>query len=156
MSKANKHKIFSVRSGSSPGGGEEDQDSFIQKALKVYKSLKVKSQTRPKFAVPLKKTAYNLFFKDMQEIKELKGATVSQASIIIPRKWEKAKANDKEMKKYSDLYEAEKRPYKEYLQRYQEDHHIDKVEIISLHKEGNKISTMAGAKGSCKDRCKGS
>ena len=59
------------------------------------------------------------------------------------------------MKKYSDLYEAEKRPYKEYLQRYQEDH-IDKVEIISLHKEGNKISTMAGAKGSCKDRCKGS
>ena len=153
MSKANKHKIFSVRSGSSPGGGEEDQDSFIQKALKVYKSLKVKSQT--KFAVPLKKTAYNLFFKDMQEKKELKGATVSQASIIIPRKWEKAKANDKEMKKYSDLYEAEKRPYKEYLQRYQEDH-IDKVEIISLHKEGNKISTMAGAKGSCKDRCKGS
>ena len=155
MSKANKHKIFSVRSGSSPGGGEEDQDSFIQKALKVYKSLKVKSQTRPKFAVPLKKTAYNLFFKDMQEKKELKGATVSQVSIIIPRKWEKAKANDKEMKKYSDLYEAEKRPYKEYLQRYQEDH-IDKVEIISLHKEGNKISTMAGAKGSCKDRCKGS
>lgn len=72
MSKANKHKIFSVRSGSSPGGGEEDQGSFIQKALKVYKSLKVKSQTRPKLAVPLKKTAYNLFFKDMQEKKELK------------------------------------------------------------------------------------
>lgn len=49
------------------------------------------------------------------------------------------------MKKYSDLYEAEKGPNKEYLQRYQEDH-TDKVEIISLHKEGNKISTMAGAK----------
>ena len=69
----------------------------------------MKSETRPKLVVPPKKTAYNLFFKDMQEKKELKRATVSQASIIIPRKWEKAKANDKEMKKYSDLYEAEKR-----------------------------------------------
>ena len=45
----------------------------------------------------------------MQETKEeLKGVTVSQASAIISKEWKKVKASDKKMKKYWDLYEAEK------------------------------------------------
>ena len=53
------------------------------------------------------------------------------------------------MKKYRDLYEVEKRRFEEALQRYQEDH-IDKVEIISLHKSCNKTGTKASTKTDAK------
>ena len=41
------------------------------------------------------------------------------------------------MEKYKNLNEKEKRLHKEALQRYQEDH-MDKMEIINLHKRCNK------------------
>ena len=66
--------------------GVEDKGSFIQKALKVYKTFKVKSLKTPKLDVPAKKTAYNLFYKDMRETnEELKGVTVSKTSAIISK-----------------------------------------------------------------------
>ena len=66
--------------------GVEDKGSFIQKALKVYKTFKVKSLKTPKLDVPAKKKVYNLFCKDMQKTKEeLKGITISKASPIISK-----------------------------------------------------------------------
>ena len=44
-------------------GVEEDKDSFIQKALKVFKTFKVKCLKTPKLDVPAKKTVYNLLQK---------------------------------------------------------------------------------------------
>ena len=41
------------------------------------------------------------------------------------------------MKKYKNLYEEEKQRHEEALQRYQEDH-MDKTQIINLHKKCNK------------------
>ena len=41
------------------------------------------------------------------------------------------------MKNYKDLYEEEKQRHEEALQKYQEDH-MDKIEIIHLHKRCNK------------------
>ena len=71
---------------------EDNKDSFIQKELKVFKTFKVKSLKTPKLDVPAKKTAYNLFCKDMQETKEeLKGVTVSKAIAIILKEWKKLK-----------------------------------------------------------------
>ena len=65
---------------------EVDKDSFIQKALKVCKTFKVKFLKTSKLDVPAKKTACNLFCKDMQETEEeLKGATISKASPIISK-----------------------------------------------------------------------
>ena len=65
-------------------GIEDNKDSFIQKALKVCKFFKVNSLKASKLDVPTKKTAHNLFCKDMQETKqELKGVTVFKASPII-------------------------------------------------------------------------
>ena len=49
------------------------------------------------------------------------------------------------MKKYRDLYEVEKQRYEEALQRYQEDH-MDKVEIVNLHKRCSKIGAKAKTK----------
>ena len=90
-------------------GVEDDKDIFMQKALKVFKTFKVKSLKTPKPDAPAKKIAYNLFYKDMQATKEeLKGAPVSKASAIISKEWKKVKASDKKMKKYRDLYEVEK------------------------------------------------
>ena len=90
-------------------GVEGDKDSFIQKALKVCKTFKVKSLKTPRLDVPAKKTTYYLFFKDMRETKkELKGVAVSKASATISKEWKKVKASDKKMKKYRDLYEVEK------------------------------------------------
>ena len=131
-------------------GVEGDKDSFIQKALKVCKTFKVKSLKTPTLDVPAKKATYYLFFKDMQETKkELKGVTVSKASAIVSKEWKKVKASDKKMKKYRDLYKVEKQRYEEALQRYQKDH-IDEVEIINLHKRcnktGAKVETKRGAK----------
>ena len=109
------------------------------------KSLKI-----PKFDVPPKKTAYNLFNKDMQETKrQLQGVTVSKASAIISKDCKKVKVSDKKIKKYRDLYEAEKQQYEEAQQRYQQDH-LDKVEIISLHKRCNKTATKAATKAATK------
>ena len=51
-------------------GGKEDKDNFIQKALKVCKVFKVKPLKTPKPDVPSKKTAYNLFCKDIRKTKK--------------------------------------------------------------------------------------
>ena len=69
--------------------------------------------------------------------KELHGIPVSKASAIISMEWKNVKASEKNMNKYKDLYEEEKRRHEEVLQRYQEDH-MDKMEIINLHKRCNK------------------
>ena len=118
--------------------GKEDKDNFIQKALKVRKVFKVKPLKTPKPDIPSKKTAYNLFCKDIRKTKkELKGIPVSKASAIISKEWKKVKASEKKIKKYKDLYEEEKKRHEEALQRYQGDH-TDKMEIISLHRRCNK------------------
>ena len=46
-------------------GVKEDKDNFIQKAFKVCKVFKVKPLKAPRPDVPSKKTAYNLFCKDI-------------------------------------------------------------------------------------------
>ena len=67
-------------------GGKEDKDNFIQKALKVCKVFKVKPLKTPKPDAPSKKTACNLFCKDIRKIKkELQGVLVSKASAIISK-----------------------------------------------------------------------
>ena len=72
-------------------GVEDDKDSFTQKELKICKTFKVKPLKTPKLDVPAKKTAYNLFYKDMRETnEELKGVTVSKASAIILKEWKKS------------------------------------------------------------------
>ena len=117
---------------------KEDKDIFIQKTLKVCKVFKVKPLKIPKPDVPSKKTAYNLFYKDIRKTKkELRGVAVSKASAIISKECKKAKASENKMKKYKDLYEEEKQRHEEALQRYQEDH-ADEMEIIKLHKKCNK------------------
>ena len=66
--------------------GKEDKDNFIQKALKVCKVFKVKPLKTPKPDVPSKKTAYNLFCKDIRRTKEeLEGVPVSKAKAIISK-----------------------------------------------------------------------
>ena len=118
--------------------GKKNKDNFIQKALKVCKAFKVKPLKTSKPHVPSKKTADNLFCKDIRKIKkELQGVPVSKASAIISKEWKKVKASEKKMKKYKDLYEEEKQRHEEALQRYQEDH-MDEMEIINLHKRCNK------------------
>ena len=65
-------------------GGKNDKDNFIQKALKVCKVFKVKPLKTPKPDVRSRKTAYNLFCKDIQKIKkDLESVPVSKASAII-------------------------------------------------------------------------
>ena len=67
-------------------GVKEDKDNLIQKALKVCKVFKVKPLNIPKPDVPSKKTAYNLFCKDIQKTKkELQDVPVSKASVIISK-----------------------------------------------------------------------
>ena len=118
--------------------GKEDKGNFIQKALKVCRVFKVKPLKTPKPDVPTKKTAYNLFCKDIRKLKkELQSVPVSKASAIISKEWKKVKTSNKKIKKYKELYEEEKRQHEEALQRYQEDH-MDEMEIISLHKRCNK------------------
>ena len=90
-------------------GVKEDKDNFIQKALKVCKVFKVKPLKTPKSDVPSKKTAYNLFWKDIRKTKkELQGVPVSKVSAIILKEWKKVAASKKKMKNYKDLYEEEK------------------------------------------------
>ena len=74
-----------------------------------------------------------LFCRDIRKIKkELQVVPFSKASAIISEESKKVKASDKEMKKYGDLCEEDKRRHEEALQRYQD--HIDEMEIINLHK----------------------
>ena len=114
--------------------GKKGKDNFIKKTFKVCKVFKVKPLITPRSDVPSKKTAYNLFCKDIQKIKkELQGVPVYKATAIISKKWKKVKVSSKKMKKYRDLYKEEKLRHEEALHRYQE-YHIDEMEIISLHK----------------------
>ena len=131
--------------------GKEDKDNFIQKALKVCKVFRVKPLKISKPDVPSKKTAYNLFCKDIQKIKkELQGVPVSKASAIISKESKKVKASN--MKKYRDLYKEEKQRHEEALQRYQD--HIDEMEIINLHKRCKKTDTKVAAKTGVKTTSK--
>ena len=132
--------------------GKEDKDNFIQKALKVCKVFKVKPLKRPKLDVPSKKTAYNLFWRDIRKTKkELQGVPASKASAVISKEWKKVKASEKKTKKYKDLYGEEKQRHEEALQKYQEDQ-TDETEIINLHKRRNrkarKVSQPKKASGS--------
>ena len=127
-------------------GVKEDKDNFIQKALKVCKVFKVKPLKTPRPDVLSKKTAYNLFCREIRKTKkELQGVPVSKASAIISKEWKKVKTSEKKMKKHKDLYEEEKQRQEEALQRYQEDH-MDEMEIINLQKRFNKTDTKAVAK----------
>ena len=106
--------------------------------MQVCKVFKVKPLNTATPDVPSKKTAYNLFCKDIRKTKkELQGVPVSKASAIISKEWKKVKASEMKMKKYKELYEEEKQRHEEALQRYQEDH-VDEMEIIKLHKKCNK------------------
>ena len=51
-------------------GGKEDKENFIQMALKVCKVVKVKPLKTPRPDIPSKKTAYNLFYKEIRTIKK--------------------------------------------------------------------------------------
>lgn len=51
--------------------GKEEQNSIIQRAVKVCKTFEVKSLTRPKLHVPAKKIAYSLFYEDIREKKRV-------------------------------------------------------------------------------------
>ena len=76
---------------------------MIQKARKVCDVFKVKPLRTPKPDVPSRKTAYNLFCKDIQKFKkELQSVPFSKASAVISEEWKKVNASDKEMKKYSE------------------------------------------------------
>ena len=85
-------------------GAKEDEDNFIQKALKVCKVFKLKPLKTSKPNVTSKKTAYNLFCKDIRKTKkELQGVHASKASAVILKEWKKVNASEKKMKKYKDL-----------------------------------------------------
>ena len=74
---------------------KQDKDNFIQKALKVCKVFKVKPLKTSKPDISSKKTAYNLFCEDTRKTeKELQGAPVSKASVIISKEWKKVKASE--------------------------------------------------------------
>ena len=63
MSAVNMHKYFLNTLWEFTIGVEEDDNSFMQKALKVCKAFKVKSVKPSKLDVSAKKTAYNFFTK---------------------------------------------------------------------------------------------
>ena len=97
--------------------GVEDKDNFIQKAFKVCKVFKVKPLKTPKPDIPSKKTAYNLFCREIRKTnKELQGVPVSKASAIILKEQKKVKASEKKMKKYKDEKEGQR--HEEAMQRY--------------------------------------
>ena len=70
MSEISMHKYLLNTLWEFTRGVEEDKDSFIEKTLKVCKTFKVKSLTTHSLDFPAKKTANNLFYKDMRETKE--------------------------------------------------------------------------------------
>ena len=109
--------------------GKDNKNNFIQKALKICKVFKVNPLKTPKPDVRSKKTAYNLFCKDIQKTKkELQGVSISKASAIISKEWKNVKASPKKMKKYKGLCKEEKQQHEEALQRYQEDH-MDEMQL---------------------------
>ena len=117
---------------------KEDKKNFLQKALKVCKVFTVNCLKIPKPDIPSKKTAYNLFCREIQKTKkELQGVSVSKASAIIWKEWKNVKVSKKKMEKYKELYEEEKKRHEEALQRYQDDD-ADEMEIIKLPKKCNK------------------
>ena len=82
----------------------------------MCKVFKVKPLKTPRPDVPSKKTAYNLFCRDIQKAnKELQGVPVSKASAIISREWKNVKTSEKRMKKYKNLYEEEEHRHEEAL-----------------------------------------
>ena len=84
------------------------------------------------------KTAYNLFFKNIQKTKkELQGVPVSKGGAIISKEWKKVRISEKKMKKYKKLYKEEKQRHGETLQRCQEDH-ADEMEIINFTKSATR------------------
>ena len=88
----------------------------MEKVLKVFKVYKVKCLKNPKLDVLAKNTTYNLFSKNMRKTKEeLKGATASNASVVISKEWKKIEDSGM-VKKYKDLHETEK-----YISLYEED-----------------------------------
>ena len=85
-------------------GVKEEKDNFIQKTLKVCRVFKLKLLKTPKPDVLSKKTAYNLFYKDIRKTKkELQGVPFSKASAIISKEWKKVKTCEKKMKKCKDF-----------------------------------------------------
>ena len=60
MSETNMQKFLNTHT-----GGKEDKGNFTQKAFKVCKVFKVKALKTPRPDAPSKKTAYNLFRKDV-------------------------------------------------------------------------------------------
>ena len=58
-------------------------------------------------------------------------------SVIISKEQKKVKTSGKKMEKSNDLHKEEKRRHEEVLQRYQVDH-LDKMEIINIHKRCKK------------------
>ena len=80
------------------------QKQFHSKGSESVQDHQLKTLKTAKLNVSLKKTAYNLFFKDKQNTKnKLQNVPVSKASAIISEEWKKNKASDKKMKKYRDL-----------------------------------------------------
>ena len=73
-------------------GVKEEKSNFIQKALKVYKVFKVKPLKAPRPDVPSKKTAYNLFCKDIRKIKK------SCRVFLSPRQVQSYRRNGKRSK----------------------------------------------------------
>ena len=73
MPKLNIHKNLLIALWEFNRCGEEEQNSIIQKALKVCKTFEVKSLKRPKVHVPPKKIAYSSFYEDMREKKRVEG-----------------------------------------------------------------------------------
>lgn len=59
------HKNFRKTIWEFSRGVEESRDIVIQIALKVHKTIKVKSLKTPELDVPPKKTAYNVFYKNI-------------------------------------------------------------------------------------------
>ena len=70
----------------------------------MCKVFKVKLLKTSKPDVLSRKTAYNLFYKDIRKTKEeLQGVPVSKASAMKSKEWKKVKACEKKMKKYKDF-----------------------------------------------------
>ena len=67
-------------------GRKEDKNNFTRKALKVCKAFKVEPLKNTKPDAPSKKTAYNLFCREIRKTrKELQRVPVSKASAIISK-----------------------------------------------------------------------
>lgn len=71
MPKVNMHKNLLITLWELNRYGKEEQNSIIQRAVKVCKTFEVKSLTRPKLHVPAKKIAYSLFYEDIREKKRV-------------------------------------------------------------------------------------